>query len=200
MTWLMHISALASTLRVDVLQDETSFCAGLMNNLVFNNRAVNKVVSKCFTKLVLINKIFINKSTRCTVQLSKAFIRPSLEYLSLIWNPYTKTSISCIEGVQKRMCNLIREVRHLTYKDQLKFLSIHSLRARRLRYQIIYIFKIYMYKGFSKLNFHDLFVVRQSRRTVYRGHSCHIIPKFSHNDYNYRLHFSLSLLFLTGIS
>ena len=48
------------------------------------------------------------------------------------------------------MCNHIPEICHLTYKYQLScYLGENSLRARRLRYQITSIFKIY--KGFIKL-------------------------------------------------
>ena len=81
------------------------------------------------------------------------------------------------------MCLLIPEVRHLAYHDQLCSLGIYSLRTRRLRYQIISIFKIY--KGFTKLNFTELLDLCPSRRT--RGHNSHIIPKFASR--HYRLHF-----------
>ena len=73
--------------------------------------------------------------------------------------------------------------RHLSYRDQLKNLGLLSLRARRLRFLLIFIYKIY--KGVVKLNFNDLFDVNNTRKT--RGHSCHITPKFS--SHNYRLHF-----------
>ena len=144
---------------------------------------VQLVVSKCLIKLGLINKVFKNKSSKTTVQLYKAFVRPSLDYLSIIWNPYTKSAIESIERVQRRMCNLIPDIRHLAYHDQLSSLGIYSLRARRLRYQLISIFKIY--KGFTKLNFSEFFDLCPSRRT--RGHNCRIITKFASR--NYRLHF-----------
>lgn len=144
---------------------------------------VENVVSKGLIKLGLINKVFKNKSGKSTVQLYNAFVRPTVDYLSLIWSPYTKSAIDNIERVQRRMCNLVPEVRHLPYKEQLSSLGIYSLQARRLRYQIISIFKIY--KGFTKLNFNEFFDLCPTHRT--RGHNSRIIPKFASR--NYRLHF-----------
>lgn len=140
-------------------------------------------MSNSFRKLGLINKIFTNKNTKVLLTLFKSFIRSSLEYSSIIWNPYTRGSIRNVERVQKRMCRLLPEVRYLTYKNQLKVLGLLSLETRRLRFQLITIFK--MRKGLIDLDLNRFFVINENRRT--RGHSCHIIPKFSKN--NYRLNF-----------
>jgi len=144
---------------------------------------IEKIVSRAFSKLGLINKIFKHKCRRSIVVLFKSFIRPSLEYSSIIWNPHTQTSIDSIERVQRRMCRLIPEIRDLSYKQQLKELNILSLRARRLRFQLITMFKIQ--KGLLNIDLKDFFDIPDFRRT--RGHSYHLIPKFS--SHNYRLHF-----------
>ena len=148
----------------------------------FNNH-INTVVSKAFAKLGLINKIFKAKNSRNVVNLYKAFVRPKLEYLAIIWSPYTQSSIDNIERVQRRMCRLIPDVRHFPYKVQLQSLGLLSLRARRLMLQLLTLFKIH--KGMTKVNFNDFFQFLDSSRT--RGHSCRILPKFS--SHNYRLHF-----------
>ena len=47
-----------------------------------------------------------------------------------------RQSIYKIEGIQRRMCELIPEVRGLPYRDQLKFLGILSSgSAMRVRYK-----------------------------------------------------------------
>ena len=85
----------------------------------------------------------MNKCRKNTVKLFKAFVRPSIEYASVLWNPHTQTSIDNIERTQRRMCRLIPEIRHLSYREQLNSLGLLSLRARRLRFQLITIFKIF---------------------------------------------------------
>ena len=147
------------------------------------NLHFNIIASKAFSKLGLINKIFRNKCKDNTVKLFKAFVRPSVEYASIVWNPHTQIAIDHIQRVQRRMCRLIPEIRHLSYREQLKFLGLLSLRARRIRFQLITIFKIF--KGLINIDFRDLFDVSDFHRT--RGHNLHIISKFS--QHNYRLHF-----------
>ena len=157
---------------------------GLTINSSLNFKShTDSIVSKAFSKLGLINKIFKFKNIDITPQLFKAFVRPSLEYSSIIWCPYTSISINNIERVQRRMCRMIPSIRHLSYRNQLKSLHLISLRARRLRFQLISIFKIF--KGYTDINFSDFFDVSSIHRT--RGHNCHIITK--HCRHNYRLHF-----------
>ena len=144
---------------------------------------IDKVVSKAFYKLGLINRIFKNKTKFITTNLYKAYVRSSLEFSSVVWSPHTASSIDSLERVQRRMCRLIPAIRHLPYQQQLKSLGLLSLRARRLRFQLITLFKIY--KGLLNISFDDFFTLRGPHRT--RGHDFRIIPKFS--QYNYRLHF-----------
>lgn len=147
------------------------------------NSYVDKIVAKAFRMLGLINKVFYYKSKKNTVKLYKSYVRPLLEYSSLIWNPYYQTSIDNIERVQRRMCRLIRELHHLPYRQQLESLGLFSLQTRRLRFQLIFLFK--MYKGFTNINFDSFFTLCPS--SITRGHSGRILPKFSRN--NYRLNF-----------
>ena len=47
------------------------------------------------------------------------------------------------------MCNLISGLRSLTYQEKLRKLKLHSLRARRIKHQLMFMFKM-------KYNFIDL--------------------------------------------
>ena len=144
---------------------------------------VNSIISKAFRKLGIINKVFKSKDPHTTVKLFKSFIRPLLEYSSIIWCPFTQSSIDGIERVQKRMCRMIPAIKSLSYRDQLNHLCLLSLKALRLRYQLITIFKIL--KGFLNVNFSDFFELANSNVT--RGHNLRIRSKFS--SHNYRLNF-----------
>ena len=144
---------------------------------------VDKVVSKAFAMLGLITKVFKNKNKRILLRLYKAFVRPQLEFSSVIWNPYTISSISNVERVQKRFCRMFPEVRSCSYRNQLVYLGLLSLETRRLRFQLITIFK--MLRGMINIAFEDYFVIRKSHTT--RGHNLRITPKFSQS--NYRLNF-----------
>ena len=106
-----------------------------------------------------------------------------MEYASSVWSPHTQSSISNLERIQRRLCRLFPTLLHLSYQEQLSSLVLLSLRARRLWFQLIIVFK--MYKGLISLDFHEFFEVQVSRKG--RGHNCHIITKFS--SYNYKLNF-----------
>ena len=167
-----------------VLHSNTFRDLGLTVSSSFSfNDHIDRVVSKAFSRLGLIKRIFNNKSTAHIVQLYKSFVRPILEYSSIIWNPYTARNIKKIESVQRRMCRIIPATSFLPYRRQLHFLRLFSLQTRRVRYQLITIFKIY--KGMLDLNFRDFFDVTKEERT--RGNKIKIVPKFAKN--NYRLNF-----------
>ena len=155
-----------------------SVCSPLSFNIHIDN-----VVAKAFSRLGLICKLFHTKSPKSLIRLYKSFVRPILEYACIIWNPSTIEHTNKIERVQKRFCRMFRDIRHLSYKDQLSYLGIFSLRARRIRYQLICIFKIH--NQLTRVDFDSLFTLIRHKRT--RGHSLAILPKFSST--NFRLNF-----------
>jgi len=115
---------------------------------------IDACVSKSFAKLGVINKVFKNKNS--LTRLYKAFVRPLTEYSCVVWNPHTRKGINKAESVQKRMCRMLPNVRLFPhYRDQLAFLGLMSMEARRLRYQLITIYK--MYKGMTSLKLEDFF-------------------------------------------
>ena len=81
------------------------------------------------------------------------------------------------------MCKLIPAIRNLPYREQLSSLGLLSLKARRLRYQLIFIFKLS--RGLLSVNFSGFFELADARIT--RGHNRRIRTKFS--SHNYRLNF-----------
>jgi hypothetical protein len=147
------------------------------------NLHVDKVVAKAFSKLGLINKIFRCSNKKNIVRLYKSFIRPIVEYSSIIWCPYTSNNINKIERVQKRMCRMLPNLKGLSYQNQLRRMGLLSLQARRLRYQLITIYK--MHHGVSNVDIGDFFTKTQARRT--RGHCSNLMQKYAKN--NYRLNF-----------
>jgi hypothetical protein len=147
------------------------------------NTHMDLIVGKAYSRLGLINKLFKTKTPKSVPRLYKAFVRPILEYSSLIWNPYTVKYITKIERVQRNMCRMIPTIRYLPYRQQLLSLGLHSLQLRRQRYQLITIFKFFQH--LTNFDPYDLFQIAINKRT--RGHKLTIIPGFSRN--NYRLHF-----------
>ena len=151
------------------------------------NTHIDSIVAKAYRRLGLINKVFYNKSQASTLKLFKAFVRPIVDFSCVIWNPHTKYNIEKIERVQRRMCRCIPSIKTFSYRDQLSYLGIFSLETRRIRFQLIIIFK--MFKNIINLNFDNFFHLVPNKRT--RGHSASISIKHSNNNYR-RDFFSVS--------
>ena len=104
---------------------------------------------------------FKSRNIWTLIKLYKTYIRPKLEYNTPVWSPYLQKDICKVEQVQrnftKRVC--IRcNIPFNSYSDRLYKLNLHSLEYRRIKFDIILIFKII--NGFSDLNFHEYFVFR----------------------------------------
>ena len=69
-------------------------------------------------------------------------VRPILEFCSSVWNPWLTGDIESLEKVQKKAIRNITGLKGKTYEEKLKELNILSLKDRRLKTDLIQVFKI----------------------------------------------------------
>jgi len=112
------------------------------------------------------------------VRLYKALVRPKLEYCVQAWCPYLKEDIDKLEKVQARATRLIDGCKNLSYENRLKHTGLTTLSERRIRGDLIEVFKIL--KGFSKVNYNTWFKLSVNSRT--RGHSYKLVKSRSRLD------------------
>ena len=93
----------------------------------------------------LIKRNFIHMDSRTFIMLYKALVRPHVEYANSIWSPYKKGDIQAIEKVQKRATKLVISLKKLPYKERVLQLNLHTLKYRRLRGDMIEVYKITRY-------------------------------------------------------
>ncbi|KAG8444342.1 hypothetical protein GDO86_009505 [Hymenochirus boettgeri] len=105
--------------------------------------------------------------------LYKALVRPHLEYAVQFWNPIYKRDILEIEAVQRRATKLIRGMEGLEYAERLEKLQLCTLEKRRLRGDMITVYK-YINGPYNKLS-GALFTNRTCQRT--RGHPLRLEEK-----------------------
>ena len=83
----------------------------------------------------------MDKST--FVSLYKAIVRPHLEYSNSVWCPFKKGDIENIEKVQKLQSYKANYIlKKLPYPERLRQLKLPTLKYRRLRGDMIEVFKI----------------------------------------------------------
>lgn len=138
------------------------------------NEHMDAIISKANRQLGIITRVFKQKNPQTIIPLYKSFVRPFLEYNSIIWSPYSKTYIQKVERLQEKMCNLLGNLRSLPYKEKLIKLKLQSLRARRIKHQLAFMFK--MKHELIDLRFDSFFLENKYKKT--RGNVFKlVIPK-----------------------
>jgi ribonucleases P/MRP protein subunit RPP40 len=100
------------------------------------------VANKGFTRVNMLLRCFHSRDRDLQIRLFNAFVRPILEYGSPIWSPHLKQDITVIERVQKHFTKCLRGLSNLTYAERLSKLNQSSLQMRRIRTDLIFLYKI----------------------------------------------------------
>ena len=74
--------------------------------------------------------------------LYKSLVRSRLEYCVQAWRPYLVKDIELMEKVQKWMARMLPDLKNMSYPEKLKLLGLTRLESRRLRGDLIEVFKI----------------------------------------------------------
>ena len=127
--------------------------------------------------LGMIRRNITYKDKSLIVPLSKAIVRPHLEYCIQAWSPYLGKYIDMLEKIQKRATKLIPGLRDLSYEERLKECGLKTLETRRLRDQIE-VFKIL--NGYENIDSNIVFEIKESKIT--RGHNYTLVKKQSRLD------------------
>ena len=69
-------------------------------------------------------------------------VRSQLEYANSVWLPHRQSMIKDLEKVQMRASKLVISVKKLKYQDRLISLGLPTLKYRRLRGDMIEVYKI----------------------------------------------------------
>jgi len=94
---------------------------------------VNTSAAKAHSRVCLIHEWFISRDAVTLTRAFVAYVRPILEYASVIWSPYHVNQISKLESVQRRFPKRIAGLRDMPYVERLKKLQLESLETRGLR-------------------------------------------------------------------
>jgi len=131
------------------------------------NQHIGKAVKKANQILGLISRTYENKSKHNLIPLYKSLVRPHLEYAVQAWRPYKQKDIDRIERVQRRATKMIRGLESDSYNQRLIKTGLISLEMRRLRADLIEVFKIM--KGMEDIPQEMFFQTSTLKKT--RGHS-----------------------------
>ncbi len=151
-----------------ILDDSLSFTTHILS-----------LVSKARSRCAVYFKNFVSRDPATMRLFFITYVRPLLEYCSVIWNPVTKGNIDLIERVQRYFSNNIPGCRFLPYGEHLRRLSIESLQLRRTIADMVCLFNIV--SGSLSVSLYPYYM--HLPPSITRGH--HL--KLSYPDTNYAL-------------
>jgi len=132
----------------------------------------HKISNKGFSRVNMLLRCFHSRDRELQIRLFNAFVRPILEYASSVWSPHLVQDVTVIERVQKHFTKCLRGLHNKSYTERLSILNQSSLKARRTRADLIFLYKII--HGLVDVNLKKLFTlsadVTVCNRTL-RGHA-----------------------------
>ena len=128
-------------IHLEHVQKEKDIGVIVDNKLKFEYH-INEKIKKANCVMGIIRRSFQFMDHTLFKKLFKAMVRPHLEYANPTWSPQLKKHITAIENVQRRATKLIPGMKNLSYQERLKELKLPSLTYRRLRGDMIEVYKI----------------------------------------------------------
>ena len=155
-----------NTIHLNIVPQEKDLGVITDEHLMFEKHMMEKV-GKANMMMGLIRRSFSYLSIQSFRWLYKALVRPHLEYAQSVWSPQRKKYILLIENVQRRATKLVPGLKDVSYPDRLKLLDIPTLAYRRLRGDMIELYKL-----MSGLYDKDaMLVLTEADGKTTRGHS-----------------------------
>ena len=118
-------------------------------------------------------RICNTRKTLHMMALWNTLIRSRLNYCCHLWCPCKKGGVQALEQLQRQYIRKISGVQHLTYWQQLKYLSLNYLERRREIYIIMYVWHI-LKRHASHFDLPGSCGIN-SHWNIRRGRYCHVI-------------------------
>ena len=152
--------------KLPVVDSITDLGITYSNRLKFSSH-VDNIVSKASLRAKLILRCFQSRDPALLTKAFCVFIRPILEFSSVVWNPILKQDIAKVESVQRRFTKRLKGLYNLPYSTRLSYLGLDSLHCRRSKADLTMCYKII--NNFSYVNITSFPTFSYSNKT--RGNS-----------------------------
>ena len=130
---------------------------------------VGKAAAKANSMVGWIGKTFSYMDCEMFRCMYPGLVRSHMEYAVQAWSPQYRKDIEVLEKVQRRATKLIPEIKDKPYEERLKIIGLTTLEDRRIRGDLIEVFKImHGFENLERKKFFKLSSEVDSRDT--RGH------------------------------
>ena len=128
---------------------------------------INHIARKASTRCYLLRRCFTSRDTATLVRAFAVYVRPIVEYCSVVWSPHLIKDIELLESVQRRFTKRLPGLWNVEYTQRLKAVGLERLDVRRVRFDLIMAYKIIF--GLVRVDSSQFFT--PSHNTATRGHS-----------------------------
>ncbi len=132
---------------------------------------------KCNRLLGYIKRHFQYRNKKIVVTLYNSLVLPHLQYCIQFWSTSLIKDINRLKKFQARATKPIPEIRHLSYENSLQGLGMSTLKARRIRLDLIQTYKI-LY-GVDDVDYAKYFTLN-TNKTRNNGYKMEVK---THNEY-----------------
>ena len=122
-------------------------CVKFYEGVVSPSLYITDTVRKAHQRANMIFRCFLSRNIDLLVRAFITYVRPLLEYNSVVWSPSLKRDVILIEQVQRRFTKRLVE--------RLKRLNLEMLETRRIKSDLVMCYKIIF--DIVHLNKHDFF-------------------------------------------
>ena len=166
---------------LETIEEEKDIGVTVDNKLTFESH-LNLKVNKATRIFAMLRRTFKYIDAKALTNLYKTLVRTHLDYASSAWAPYKVKHIEKLESVLRKATKQMPGMKELSYSERLKKLKLPTLSYRRLRGDLIEMYKLTngIYDGDSNK------IVKLwadvTDRTSKRGHSLKLFPHRANKD------------------
>ena len=166
--------------RIMTVDHEKDVGVTIESDLSFDKH-ISEKVNKANRMFAMIRRSFQFLDSDTFKLLYTALVRSHLDYASSVWAPYKLKHIEKIESVQRRATKQLPGFRDLPYSQRLKKLKLPTLSYRRLRGDLIEVYKMFEVYDKEVGQFLKLWA-DMAPRTGNRGHPRKLYPQHANSQ------------------
>ena len=140
---------------------------------------INSIIIKANQRAHSIHRCFVSRDVQLLLRAYTVYVRPLLEFNSVVWSPSLKKDIEAIERVQRTFTKRLPGLRNCSYSERLALLNISSLELRRLYFDLEWCYK-FVFGLVCMPTDQKMFELRLSSNT--RGHMYKLYKKRNRNS------------------
>ena len=126
---------------LELIESEKDIGVHIDPNINFDKH-ISAISNKANAMFAMLRRAFQYIDKETFIPLYKALVRTHLDYASSVYSPYKLKHIDQLEAVQRRATKQLPGMKDKPYPDRLKELKLPTLSYRRLRGDMIEVFKI----------------------------------------------------------